>query len=62
MREKNEEKIPTSIILQLVVSLFSSIHIFLCFLGSHSSAAREEKEPPCGEQKIKRVKLWLVEQ
>jgi hypothetical protein len=44
MREKNEEKIPTSIILQLVVSLFSSIHIFLCFLGSHSSAVREKKE------------------
>ena len=37
------QRIPTMIFLRLVVSIFSSIHTFPCFLGSHSSAAREKK-------------------
>ena len=44
------KRIPASIILRLVVSIFSSSHIFLCFLGSHSSAAREKKK---NREKIK---------
>ena len=38
------QRIPASILLRLVLSFFSSIHTFLCFLGSHSSAAREKKK------------------
>ena len=38
------QMIPASILLRLVLSFFSSIHTFLCFLGSHSSAAREINE------------------
>ena len=38
------QRIPALTIPQLVVSIFSSIRIFLCFLGSPSSAAPEKKK------------------
>ena len=41
------QRIPASILMRLVLSFFSSIHTFLCFLGSHSSAAREKKGKKC---------------
>ena len=51
------QRIPASIIPQLVVSIFSFIRTFLCFIGSPSSAAPEKKR----EERTKKEETYRVD-